>query len=338
MASGPTPVIHQGRYSLIRELGSGSFGEVWLARDNLQGDEVAIKLLGKHVHLDAALLETQIMTRLRHHQHVITIRNVELRPPLPFITMDFEPGGSLGEKMEQGQISMAEALRYTREGLDGLAHAHDEGVIHRDIKPDNLLISAQNRTVLSDFGIAEDTVREFLAVGAVYAPHAAPELLAGADCSRASDIFAMGCTMYRLLTGELPFPDKAATEAGVFTDPHRLNPQIPMAVTRVVQNALAHDPSDRYDDARAMLGALTPLRVARSWTRNDQDGELETWELRGSDGHYVLHLTEKARGGYRVKVTRDKGSGPRRVFQEDKERRSDAERVRRRQLLEGIDG
>lgn len=116
---------------------------------------------------------------------------------------------------------MAVTLRWTREALDGLAHAHDEGVVHRDIKPDNLLLDADDRAVLSDFGIAEDTIRELIAVPQVYVPHVAPEVISGAQSSTASDIFAMGCTAYRLLTGERPFADQGATEAGAFIAPDR---------------------------------------------------------------------------------------------------------------------
>jgi serine/threonine protein kinase len=337
MAAGPPPVIHQGRYSLTQQLGSGSFGEVWLATDNLQGDQVAVKLLAPHVELDAALLEAQILTRLRQHERVVTIRNVELAPPVPFIVMDYEPGGSVGQLLDVGEVRLADALRYTRESLDGLAHAHDEGVLHRDIKPDNLLLDAENRVVLSDFGIAEDTMRALLAVAHVYVPHAAPELLAGGSSSQATDIFAIGCTLHRLLSGELPFASRAKTEAGSFIAAHRLNPQVPLAVSRIVAKALAADPADRFSDAREMLGALTACRVARSWVRADQEGEIETWELEGADGDYVLHLSKRRNGKFRVRVTRDKGAGARKVLEEDFARESDALRVRRNRLLLGVE-
>jgi serine/threonine-protein kinase len=333
MAGSSLPVIHHGRYPLVRSLGGGSFGEVWLARDVLQGDEVAIKLLGPHVALDAALLEAQVMTRLRLHERVVTIRNIELAPPVPFIAMDYMPGGSVGRRLETDDVSLLDAVRWTREGLDGLAHAHDEGVLHRDLKPDNLLLDADGRAVISDFGIAEDTMRGLLVVPHVYVPHMAPELITGTPSSRASDIFAMGCTLYRLLTGNLPFASPTDAAAGDFIAPHRINQQIPMSVSRVVAKALKPNPADRYDDARAMLGALIGCHVSHGWRRDDQSGDLETWTADGADGAYVLRLTQRSKGDFLVAVTRDMGKRPRDVFKQTFGRRSDADRARRNLLV-----
>lgn len=333
MASSSLPAIHGGRYPLVRSLGSGSYGEVWLARDILQGDEVAIKLLGQHVQLDAALLEAQVLTRLRRHERVVTIRNIELSPPVPFIAMDYMPGGSVGDRLQASDISILEAVRWTREGLDGLAHAHDEQVLHRDVKPDNLLLDANGRAVLSDFGIAEDTMRNLLVVPHVYLPHIAPELLTGAASSRVSDIFAMGCTLYRLLTGTLPFATPTQAATGTFTAPHRVNQQIPMSVSRVVAKALSVAPTDRYEDARAMLGALMNCEVSYSWRRADQPGDLETWSAIGADGDYLLRLAQRHRGDFLVAVTCDMGKGARHVYKEAFVRRSDADRARRNMLV-----
>jgi len=224
-------------------------------------------------------------------------------------------------------------VRWTREGLDGLAHAHDEQVLHRDLKPDNLLLDSTDRAVLSDFGIAEDTMRNLLVVPHVYLPHMAPELLTGAASSRASDLFAMGCTLYRLLTGTLPFASPTDAAAGSFTAPHRVHHQIPMAVSRVVTKALAPDPADRYDDAREMLGALMNCRVSYYWERADQPGDLETWTATGGDGEYVLRLTQQRKGDVLVAVTRNMGKGARHVHKATFDRRSDADRHRRNLLV-----
>lgn len=335
MVGSSLPVIHHGRYPLIRSLGSGSFGEVWLARDVLQGDEVAIKLLAPHVELDAALLEAQVMTRLRLHERVVTIRNIELAPPVPFIAMDYMPGGSVGDRLDASDVSLLDAVRWTREGLDGLAHAHDEEVLHRDLKPANLLLDAGSRAVLSDFGIAEDTMRGLLVVPHVYVPHMAPELVTGTASSRASDIFAMGCSLYRLLTGTPPFGSPAEAAAGTFTAPHRLNEQVPLSVSRVVGTALRPDPADRYDDARAMLGAFMSCDVSHCWRRDDEPGDLETWTAHGADGEYILRLAHRTTGDFLLAVTRDMGKGARHVYKQTFDRRSAAAR-NRRNLLVGL--
>lgn len=168
-----------------------------------------MKLLGRNVMLDAALLEAHLLTRLRVHERIITIRNVELAPPAPFIVMEYLPSGSVGNRLASGAVTLVEAVRWTREALDGLAHAHDMGVLHRDVKPDN----RHDRAVLSDFGIAEDTIRQFLAAPHAYIPHKAPELDAQGS-SRQSDIWAMGCTLYRLLAGRYPFATEAEASQG----------------------------------------------------------------------------------------------------------------------------
>lgn len=328
----PLHVLHNGRYGLFERLGSGFFGEVWRSRDNLQGDEVAVKLLGRNVTLDAALLEAQLLTRLRAYERVITIRNVELAPPAPFIVMEYLPDGSVGDRLASGNVNLVEAVRWTREALDGLAHAHDMEILHRDVKPDNLLLDREGRAVLSDFGIAEDTLRQLLAAPQVYIPHKAPELDAQGS-SRQSDIWAMGSTLYRLLTGRYPFTSELEASQGRLTDPHRLNPQIPMAISRVVRRALAVDPADRYPDATALLAELMEPDVRHCWTLVSDPQVIERWEATTPNGHFILRLSERARGGYEVAVTRDRGSGHRHVVRERFTQRGDATRVRRNCLL-----
>jgi serine/threonine-protein kinase len=263
----------------------------------------------------------------------VHIRNVELAPPFPFIATDYLQNGSVGARLENG-VSMVDAVRWTREALDGLAYAHDAGIIHRDIKPDNVLLDDHERAVLSDFGIAEDTIRGLIANPAVYVRHAAPEV-ALRGTSKASDIYAMGCTLYRLLTGEFPFPDGVDAASGSLVDPHRLNPQVPMALTRVVRTALAANPGDRYEDARRMLAALMSCAVRFCWSSEDDPATQETWHAEGSDGEYLLKVTER-RGKHTVLVTRDKGAGAghRRVLVATTPRRAEAERIRRNVLLE----
>ena len=332
MPEQPVDIIHNGRYALFEEVGSGEFGEVWRARDNVQFAPVAVKLLGKDVDVDEALQETRVLTRLREHDRVITIRNVELGPPAPFIVMDYMPAGSVGQRLDMGVVTMVDAVRWTRDALDGLAYVHSMGIVHRDIKPSNLLLDSEQRVVLSDFGIAEDTVNRLLANAHMYWRHEAPEVDAHGS-SFASDIWAVGCTMYRLLTGRYPFETAVQAAAGIFQAPHRLNPQVPMAVTRVVQQALAVDPPERYASAGAMLHALMEPTVRYSWTAMSDVDAIERWEAATPEGVFILRVTERRRRGYDVTVTRDKGKGPRRCVSETCTRESEALRVRRKLLL-----
>jgi serine/threonine protein kinase len=305
--------LHNGRYRLQRRLGAGSFGEVWLGRDLIQATDVAIKLLAPNVTVDQFLLETQLMTRLRAHDRIATIMNVVLEPAGSFIVMEYVPNGSVEGRLATGNVSLVEAVRWTREALDALAHAHELGVVHRDVKPGNFLLDGDDRAVLSDFGIAEDTARQLLANSAIYGRHAAPELLNGGGSSPPTDIFAMGCTLYRLLTGQYPFNTAADILAGSPTDPHILNPQVPLALTRIVRMALAPNPANRYATAREMLTALTACRISYSWEQVQDPGAIATWRSGQTPaGVYEVRLTAARRGGYALVARKDRGAGFRR--------------------------
>jgi serine/threonine protein kinase len=304
--------LQNGRYLLRRRLGAGSFGEVWFGRDVIQGTDVAIKLLGPNVTLDQFLLETQLMTRLRNHDRVATIMNVVLDPAGSFIVMEYVPNGSVEQRLTAGNVTLVEAVRWTREALDALAHAHELGVLHRDVKPGNFLLDADERAVLSDFGIAEDTARNLLANSVIYGRHAAPELVNGGGSSTSTDIFAMGCTLYRLLTGQYPFATTADILAGAATDPHLLNPQVPLALTRVVRKALAADPADRYPTARSMLTDLTACQIFYSWDQVADPATIATWRSAPTPGGiYEVRLTNGC-SDYELVARKDRGAGLRR--------------------------
>lgn len=164
---------------------------------------------------------------------------------------------------------------------------------------------------MTDFGLAEDTLRGRIVDERVYLPHAAPELFEGVDSSKRSDVFAAGCTIYRLVTGQEPFPDgdysvtpKAA---------HLLNPQVPLAVERAINVALSIDPTDRYKDAVRMQSALAGLRVRASWHEVADPGALTCWECRVPDGALRVRLVKRPRAGYELTAQRDRGSGHRKV-------------------------
>jgi serine/threonine-protein kinase len=336
---GQQPLI-ANRYRLAEHLGNGNFGEVWRGRDTQQGAEVAVKLVAPHVTLDEVLLETQLLTRLRDHDRVVTIRNVSIEPPLPFIVMDYLPKGSVEARLDADNISVVEAVRWTRNALAGLAHAHALGVLHRDIKPGNLLIDNEERAVLSDFGIAEDTIRGLLANAAVYGLHAAPELLQGQPSSVQTDIFAMGCTLYRLLTGEHPFSSIDEIRTGtVPVDVHRLNPQIPLSLRNVVGTALVPDPAARFADARRMREAIDSCEIRNSWTQVDDPGAIDAWSAGTSDGVYDLRVTQRPRvGDFELRVRLDRGAGPRQVLLTHHSSRARALQARRTALVRVVEG
>lgn len=332
--------VVDGRYVLLAPLGNGNFGEVWQARDLWQNCEVAVKLVGPHVTLDEVLLEAQNLTRLREHERVVTIRNVEIAPPMPYIVMDYLPAGSVEARAAAGAISLVEAARWTRNALAGLAEAHSLGVLHRDIKPGNLLLDEHERAVLSDFGISEDTIRGLLANPNIYGLHAAPELLQGQGSSVQTDVFAIGCTFYRLLTGVYPFASIADIQAGVTPeDVQRLNPQIPLAVRNIVRKAIALDPADRYASARQMRDDLVASSVANSWAQVADPNTVETWHATAPEGRYELTVAERVRAGdFEVLLRLDQDSGPRQVKRQRFPSKGRALQARRTLLVQVVHG
>jgi serine/threonine-protein kinase len=321
-----------------RKLGEGNFGEVYLGQDTHQDVPVAIKLFRGGVTFDQVMREAQVQTRLSQHSRIASIRNVRLEPPRPFMVMDYFPGGSVDDRLDRDDVAMVDALRWTRDALSGLGHAHALGIVHRDVKPSNLLLTPNGRAVISDFGVAEDTVRRIQVDGQIYWRHMAPEVPVDGS-SPASDLWATACTLYRLLTGEYPFAGPDAVASGEFELPHRLNPQIPMSLSRVVEKALQLDPADRFESADQMSAALNDCHVVCSWARGDGDA-IETWTASAADADYVVELRERPRVGLELKATRDLrgGAGSRTVRTERFESIGRARQRLRSWLVEVVEG
>jgi serine/threonine-protein kinase len=206
---------------------------------------------------------------------------------------------------------LVEFVRWIRNGLDGLAYAHSQGIIHRDFKPANLMLATNGTAKLSDFGIAEDTIKGQV-VTKLYGALWAPELLRGRPSSIQTDIWAVGCSLYYLLTGSYPFGaivDPTAVIAVRFRPIHETNSQVPMSVIRVVEKALAVDVTRRYPSAWAMLSDLLGCSVHRAWRPFVDPAALESWET--CDGATQLRGTVKARkrGGFDVAIKRQTAAG-----------------------------
>ncbi len=333
MKSGPIFTLDNGRYEIRARIGKGNFGRVYRGYDTHQDEEVAIKVLGKGVLLDAVLREVQLQHRLREHANIVYVRNVGVAPPRAYIVMEYLCDGSAEDWLDRGRVGMVEAIRWIRNALDGLAHAHRLGVLHRDIRPSNLLLTAAGVAKLSDFGVAEDTIRARVKAG-VYSALTSPEFLAGMGSSVQTDIWAVGCTLYRLLTGRYPFgdsPEPREVMAARYAAPQAVNPQVPSLIGRAIARALDPNPTYRYSSAPAMVADLLKCRVVCSWSRAAAPSALEAWETRGPKVHYSAELTKRSRAGFEVTVRHEVPTGLRRI---GRPRRFRTEGLARRALAE----
>jgi serine/threonine-protein kinase len=328
-----------GRYQLLEFLGHGHFGEVWKATDHHQHQRpVAVKLFKQQVRFDQVVNEAKLQTLSREHPNVVEVFNVDLAPPRPLIAMEYLERGSAEARLRAGRVTLVEAVRWTRNALDGLHHVHQEGVLHRDIKPGNFLLRPNGTAAVSDFGLAEDTVLK--TVQGMYLPHAAPELLTGAPSSVASDIWAMGCSLYRLLTSRHPFDSREAAASGRYEDAQQLNPQLPRSLTRVISRALDLNPGRRYPSAAAMVSELAACGVRANWILVDDPSAAAAWSMALEDRDLLLRLVSRRRGGFELTVSADlrRGAGARRFRLERFDTEGRARQRMRTVLAAGVMG
>jgi serine/threonine-protein kinase len=268
-----------GEYSIARELGRGGMGVVYLARDVQLDRDVAIKVLPTHLARTPAARERFVReARLAaglSHPHIVPIHRVGEAGGFVFFVMSHVEGESLGERLRtRGPLSPAEATRVLREVAWALAYAHGRGIVHRDVKPDNILLeAATGRALVTDFGIAHGGKEPGPAAdpGKVMgtAHFMSPEQAAGEPIDGRSDIYALGVVGYLAVSGRLPFesPNLAAllVRQASETPPSvmRAAPGLPPAVGAAIDRCLARDPADRFTDGEALAEALAPAPDAR---------------------------------------------------------------------------
>ena len=276
------------RYATPEPIASGGMGEVYRATDSMLGRTVAIKVLSGrwagHDEFNARFLrEARTAANLSGEPHVISIYDVsETADGLPFIVMEYARRGTVGDRLERGALPSEQALRWLEQAGRALDRAHARGVVHRDVKPANLLIADDETIRVSDFGIAraadQDTLTE---VGSVLgsAGYMAPEQARGEPTSPASDRYALACVAFECLTGRRPFAreSQAAEAAAHAHEPppsiRRLDPSLPAALEAVFMRGLAKAADERYptcasfvSDLRAALGTA-PSSAATSVAR-----------------------------------------------------------------------
>jgi serine/threonine-protein kinase len=273
-------IVRGGRYRLEHPLGRGGMATVYLAHDQELNRPVAIKLLGEHVAGDAALRkrflrEARVAARLSHPNVVSVYDAGETEDGRPFFVMEHVPGTTLASL---GQIAPEQAVELAIQACHGLAHAHAAGLVHRDVKPQNLLLREDGTVKVADFGIARAAEATALTqVGTVLgtAAYLSPEQALGEEVTAATDVYSLGAVLYELLTGRPPYEfdslaDLAAKQSsGQIVPVRELAPEVPRGVEDTVMRSLARNPAYRPASAEAFareLGAdeepTVPLRAA----------------------------------------------------------------------------
>ena len=265
-----TARLFAGRYATESRLGVGGMAEVLLARDTALGRRVALKLLAPQLAADPIFVErfrreaTAIASL--NHPNVIVIYDHGVADGQPFIAMEYVPGRTLKEVTTAGApLSSEAAVRYASQALAGLAAAHSLGIVHRDVKPQNLIVRDDGTLKIADFGVARSADETMLTQhGSVIgtADYISPEQARGASAGAESDLYSMGVVLFEMLTGSLPFTGEvpvAIANQHIGTPApsvRRLNPEIPASLARVVERALSKEPSRRHGSAAEMEAAL----------------------------------------------------------------------------------
>ena len=256
-----------GKYRIVSPLGSGGFGTVYLAEDTWIDKKVAIKVPHKQTLDFGELLKEPRLLAALGHPNIVAVITAEKQDNVFFIVMEYIPGETLENIIARdGALELSRALDYTCQIANAVDHAHRQGVIHRDLRPANVLVTGNDVLKVADFGTSrflEIAAHGTTVIGSP--PYMAPEQFQG-KAVFASDIYSVGVTMYQMLTGMLPYdtPSPADLErlmrGELVEEPRARNAAVPAAINDIVMKALAPDVSKRYQRASELLDAILGAR------------------------------------------------------------------------------
>src|SRR2546421_3745647 len=265
-----------GRYRLESEIGAGGMTGVWQAVDEVLERPVAVKILHRH------LLSNQVFCdRFRKealaagaliHPNIVSVYDTGQHDEAPYVVMEYVAGGSLASRLGQGPLPAAEVSAIGAEVCAALAYAHRVGVIHRDLKPDNILISESGQVKVTDFAVAGAALGgDLTATGALLGTLSflAPEVLEGGEPDPAADLYALGVVLFKALTGRSPRVAGMDLGAGAGKDrpqpahPRDFRPEVPRDLDAAVARALSPSPEERFADAAELGRLLRSVAQAR---------------------------------------------------------------------------
>jgi len=282
-AAAPTPAVPAkvaatttrqklGPYELIEKIGEGAMGQVFTAWDAARQHNVAVKILPRQLALDQEFLErfkreVKLLAQL-DHPHIVAFYDSGTQGGLFYLVMEYVDGGDLTKKLrKETRLAEPEALRIAREMALALAQAHGKGMIHRDIKPDNVLLTKDGMSKISDFGLAKPTEdnQKLTAAGfSIGTPfYISPEQALGKEkVDPRCDLYSLGATLFHMLTGRVPFVHASSTQVMVMhvqnppPDPRSINPAISRGAAQLILKLLAKDPDQRHQSAQELAQVI----------------------------------------------------------------------------------
>jgi serine/threonine-protein kinase len=265
-----------GKYRIVSSLGSGGFGAVYLAEDTWIDKKVALKVPHKQQLDFSEMLKEPRLLASMSHPNIVTVLTAEKQGDVFFIVMEYVQGETLEQViLREGALELTRVLDFTCQICNAVDHAHQAGILHRDLRPGNMLVSEGGRLKVTDFGTSR--VLEIAALGTTVIgspPYMAPEQFHG-KAVFASDVYSIGVTMYQMLTGLLPYDTPAPADierlmrGELVIAPRLRNPKIPGAINDIVMKALEPDLTKRYQRAAELLedtlaARSAPVRAVRT--------------------------------------------------------------------------
>ena len=283
----PPQTIIDGRYRLRRQIGAGATARVWLAFDTVLERQVAVKMLeapigGDGDHIERFRREARAVARIQH-PHIVGVLDSGEHDGVPYIVLEYVDGETLKERIQRvGRLTIPEAVAFTIEVARALEAAHSRGIVHRDTKPQNILLDPENGAKVADFGIARSGHEDALTVGGRVlgtTDYVSPEQALGHEVSGQSDLYSLGIVLYESLTGSVPFrADSPITVAAMHVrneipDVQERRPEISAALAAVVERATSKSLAHRYASAAEMIADLEEALAIETARTGSAGGE-----------------------------------------------------------------